>query len=76
MGFDNDRVGLGAIPRPVNLVRRDAVKISRFAKKAALLDKEPDFAFKHVVDLLCFVSMRCRVITGARVAYMRLHSLP
>jgi hypothetical protein len=37
MGLDYHRVGVGAVPRPANLVPRDAVEISCLAKEAALL---------------------------------------
>jgi hypothetical protein len=46
----------------MNPVPRNAVKISRFAEKAALFDKKPDFAFEHVVDLLGFMRVGSCVI--------------
>jgi hypothetical protein len=47
----------------MDFVRGDAMKISFFAKIALILDKEPDLAVQHVIDLLRDMHMGLCVIT-------------
>ena len=45
------------------------MEIPGFAQKAALLDKEPNFAFEYIVDLLSFV--RDAALYGSRALAWR-----
>src|SRR4030095_6124119 len=60
----------GTVPRPVNFVRRHALKIAGFAVERLVFDEEPDLAFEYVIELLGGMGMGCRVI--ARCAH-RVH---
>src|ERR1043166_9380579 len=60
--FGDDRLLVGAVPRPVNFVRRHALEVALLALIALLLDEEPYLAFEDVVDLLGFVHVRSRMI--------------
>src|ERR1051325_6821440 len=60
--FGDDRLLVGAVPRPVDFVRRYALEVALLALIALLLDEEPYLAFEDVVDLLGFVHVRPRMI--------------
>src|SRR5262245_14713680 len=62
MRFYDNGVGVGTVPSPVNPMPRDAMEVARLAEKAALLDKEPNLAFEHVINLLRLMRMRRGVI--------------
>src|SRR5215510_6865493 len=62
MSFDDNRVRIGTIPGPVNLVGGDSVEVSCLAQETALLNKKPDLAVEHVVDLFRLVRMRRGVV--------------
>ena len=64
MRFDDDSVTAGAIPRPVNLVGRNSLKVAFLALKAFVLNEEPNFSFLDEVDLLRLVNVGSRVVTG------------
>src|SRR6185295_14155560 len=60
--FGDDRLLVGAVPRPVDFVRRHALEVALLALIGLLLDEEPYLAFEDVVDLLGFVHVRPRVV--------------
>src|SRR4030095_6561989 len=62
MGFDNDRIRVGAVPGPVNLVSWNTMEVSCFAMKAAILDEEPNLALEHVINLFGLMGVRRRRI--------------
>ena len=58
MRFDYRGSGVGTIPRPVDAIRRNSVKIPFQAVVTFVLHEEPDFAFEHMINLLRSVHMR------------------
>src|SRR5690349_19166988 len=64
MRFGDSCVFLGTVPRPMDGIGRDTLKISFLAVKTLFFDEEPDFAFQDVVDLLRFMFVRFGMIPG------------
>src|ERR687891_659113 len=64
MSLNDNCVGVGAIPRPMNLMCGDSLEVTLFTLKGFVLDKKPDLTLENVVDLLSHVRMRSGVITG------------
>ena len=63
MGFDDDGILVGSVPGPVHFVPRDSLEVALLAVKTLFLDKEPNFAFLNVVELLGFMNVRRRMIS-------------
>jgi hypothetical protein len=70
MGFDDDGIGVGTIPRPVNLVRWHTLEVAGFAKKPFVFHEEPNFSQEDMIELLGGMGMGRGVI--ARCAH-RVH---
>src|SRR5262245_41357874 len=65
MRFGDERVGIGIVPGPVDLVRGNSLEIALLAMKSLILDKKPDLAFHDEIKLLRFMRVRLGVITGS-----------
>src|SRR5215467_1401871 len=62
VGLGNCRGLIGAIPRPVNCIGGNTVKIAGLAVITFVLDEKPYFPFHHVVDLFGLVHVGFRMV--------------
>src|SRR5215471_16365 len=63
MRFYNHRIFIRSVPRPVDFIGRDSLKVPFLAMKSFVLYEEPDFSLLHVIDLFGYVNMGSGMIT-------------